>query len=72
MDIQFQQVHSDCGRYTISHRSDFTGYAQIVEYEGYGPRVLINKFEVPMSFLITFMQQNNFSQTENFHELYAA
>lgn len=72
MDIQFRQVHSDCGRYTISHRSDLTGYAQIVEYSGYGPRVLVNKFEVPISFLVEFMKQNSFSFSDNIPELYAA
>jgi hypothetical protein len=54
-DDLVKQIDSEDGRYTIFHKSSRTGYAQIFEYAGSAPRMVVRSFELPMAFLAGFV-----------------
>lgn len=56
-----ETIKSIDGRYEIIHRSDYSGWAQIVEYQGDSPRREVSRTSVPMELISNLMDKMLFS-----------
>lgn len=47
---------SECGRFSISHMKS-SNFAEVAEYDGAGPRRIVNRMQIPLEFLAPFMKE---------------
>lgn len=56
-----ENIFSNDGRYAIYYRKDLTGYAQVVEYAGFAPRLEVSRSVVPFALLGMLMDKMLFN-----------
>lgn len=49
-------LESKCGRFSISHITS-SNFAEVTEYDGAGPRRILNRMQIPVEFLAPFMKE---------------
>jgi hypothetical protein len=57
----YENIFSNDGRYAIYYRKDLTGYAQVVEYAGFAPRLEISRSVVPFDLIGMLMDKMLFN-----------
>jgi hypothetical protein len=57
-------ISSEDGRYDIIHNNDYTGYAHLVEYQGFAPRTVVSRTSIPFELLAKLMDGMLFSVPE--------
>lgn len=50
-------IFSNDGRYEITYRKDLTGFAQVVEYQGFAPRLEVSRMTIPLALLNMLMDK---------------
>ena len=58
-----ETIKSADGRYEITHNSDYTGWANLVEYAGFAPRREVSRTSIPFELLATLMDKMLFNVT---------
>ena len=48
-------ISSDDGRYDIIYNDDYSGYAHLVEYQGFAPRTVVSRTSIPFELLAKLM-----------------
>lgn len=54
-------IMSADGRYEIAYHADYTGWVQVVEYNGFAPRLEVRRSSIPFEMIATLMDKMLFN-----------
>jgi hypothetical protein len=57
------------GNYAISYHEDYSGYAQVVTYAGFAPKLETSRSTIPMELLAVLLDKMLFNVTPNETEI---